>query len=118
AGNDAFPPAMIDNYLGDYMRMLGLDRRGFLALGREHPHNESEPFSMTVLALKLANVSNGVSKLHGAVSRKMWNGIWPSLPPDEVPIASITNGVHTQSWIAPEIGTFCERYMGVQWEEK
>lgn len=118
AGNDTFPPTMIDQYLGDYLRSLGIDRQGLLALGRIHPERESDPFSMTVLALKLANTSNGVSKLHGEVSRKMWSGIWPNLPVHEVPIISITNGVHTQSWIAPEIGTLYERYVGVQWQEK
>ncbi len=118
AGNDAFPPAMMDQYLGEYIRTLGLDRHTFLALGRELANEEGEPFSMTVLALKLANTSNGVSKLHGEVSRNMWKRIWPNLPQAEVPITSITNGVHTQSWIAPEIAGLCERYIGVQWEQK
>jgi starch phosphorylase len=118
AGNDVFPPGMIDQYLGDYYRLLGIDRWQFLALGRQHPHNEAEPFGMTVLAIKLANTSNGVSKLHGAVSRRMWQEIWPTLPTNEVPITSITNGVHTQSWISPEIGQLFERYVGVQWEAK
>ncbi|CAN5268970.1 glycosyltransferase family 1 protein [soil metagenome] len=118
AGNDAFPPSMIDQYLGEYVKPLGLDRRSFFALGREHPENDAENFSMTVLALKLANTSNGVSALHGEVSRKMWNAIWPTLPNNEVPITSITNGVHTQSWISPEIEQLFERYVGVQWDDK
>jgi len=118
AGNDAFSPEMIDQYLGDYVRQLGIDRQSFLALGRQHPKNDAEPFSMTVLAIKLANTSNGVSKLHGSVSRKMWQEIWPTLPVDEVPIGSITNGVHTQSWLSPEIAQLFDRYLGVQWEEK
>jgi glycogen phosphorylase len=118
AGNDAFPPGMIDQYFGDYLKQLGMDRRGLFALGRQHPENEGEPFGMTVLALKMSNVSNGVSALHGVVSRKMWNEIWPTLPNGEVPITSVTNGVHTQSWISPEIGQLFERYVGVQWEAK
>ena len=118
AGNDAFSPEMIDQYLGEYIRQLGIDRQSFLALGRQHPMNDAEPFSMTVLAIKLSNTSNGVSKLHGTVSRKMWQEIWPTLPVDEVPISSITNGVHTQSWLSPEIGQLFDRYLGVQWEEK
>ena len=73
---------------------------------------------MTVLALKLANTSNGVSQLHGSVSRKMWNEIWPTLPFPEVPINAITNGVHTQSWLAPEMDQLYDRYLGVQWEAK
>lgn len=118
AGNDAFPMHMIEQYLGEYMHKLGADRNTIAALGRQHPHNEGEPFSMTVLAIKLANTSNGVSRLHGSVSRKMWHEIWPGLPANEVPIGSITNGVHTQSWLSPEIGQLYERYLGVQWEEK
>jgi len=118
AGNDAFPPAMIDQYLGGYIGQLGIDRQQFFALGRQNPLNDAEPFGMTVLAIKLSNTSNGVSKLHGVVSRKMWTGIWPNLPTPEVPIKSITNGVHTQTWLSPEMGRLFDRYLGVQWEEK
>ena len=116
AGNDAFTPALIEEYFGDYMRQLNLDRHAFLALGRQHTENESEPFGMTVLALRTANTSNGVSQLHGSVSRKMWNEIWPSLPTDEVPISAITNGVHTRSWLSSDMDMLFERYLGIQWE--
>jgi starch phosphorylase len=118
AGNDAFPMPMIEQYLGEYTHRMGLDRHRLAALGRQHPHNESEPFSMTVLAIKLANTSNGVSRLHGSVSRRMWHEIWPGLPISEVPITSITNGVHTQSWLAPEVEHLYDRYLGVQWEDR
>jgi starch phosphorylase len=118
AGNDAFPVHMMDHYFSDYVKHLKIDRTTFLNLGRERPNNEHENFSMTVLALHLSNVSNGVSKLHGVVSRKMWRNIWPDLPESEVPITSITNGVHTQSWISPEIAQVYERYLGIQWEEQ
>ncbi len=118
AGNDAFPPAMIDQYFSDYMGKLGIERRDFFSLGRIHPDHVEEPFSMTVLAIKLANTSNGVSALHGEVSRKMWNGVWPTLPEGEVPISSITNGVHTQSWLAPDLGLLFDRYIGVHWVEE
>ena len=118
AGNDTFPMSMIEQYLGDYMGKMGIDRATLAGLGRQHPSNEQEPFGMTVLALKLANVSNGVSRLHGIVSRKMWHEIWPTLPANEVPITSITNGVHTQSWLSPEIAQLYDRYLGIQWEEQ
>ncbi|MFO0936248.1 MAG: alpha-glucan family phosphorylase [Gemmataceae bacterium] len=118
AGNDAFPMHMIEQYLGDYLHKMGIDRGKLAQLGRQEPGKESEPFGMTVLALKLANVSNGVSQLHGAVSRKMWNTIWPTLPVSEIPISSVTNGVHTQSWISPEISDLIDRYIGVAWNEK
>ena len=118
AGNDAFPISMMDQYFGDYIKGLKIDRTAFLNLGREQPNNEGENFSMTVLAIRLSNSSNGVSKLHGVVSRKMWKNIWPTLPEVEVPISSITNGVHTQTWISPEIGQLYDRYLGIQWEEE
>ncbi|MCI0705637.1 MAG: alpha-glucan family phosphorylase [Planctomycetia bacterium] len=118
AGNDTFPMPMIEQYLGDYMGKMGVDRNTLAALGRQHPGNEHEPFGMTVLALRLANVSNGVSKLHGSVSRRMWKELWPHLPPAEVPIISITNGVHTQSWLSPEVAQLYDRYLGIQWEAR
>lgn len=118
AGNDAFPAHMIEQYLGEYMYKMGVDRQTLVGLGRQHPQNEGEPFGMTVLAIKLANTSNGVSKLHGSVSRKMWREIWPGLPTTEVPISAITNGIHTQSWLSPEVGQLYDRYLGIQWEEK
>jgi len=118
AGNDAFPPHMIDQYFGDFMKSLKLDRNTFLALGREQPNNENENFSMTVLALHTSNVSNAVSKLHGVVSRRMWKNIYPGLPDNEIPITSITNGVHTQTWVAPEIAALYDRYLGNAWQDK
>ena len=82
AGHDYFPPGLLDRYLGEYMGRFGLSRREFLALGRQNEHNDAEEFCMTVLALRLAAASNGVSKLHGKVSRQMWKAIWPGVPPD------------------------------------
>ncbi|MCS6852206.1 MAG: glycosyltransferase family 1 protein [Gemmataceae bacterium] len=118
AGNDVFPPHLIDHYFSGYMHQLGIDRDEFLGLGRQNPRDHNEPFCMTVLAIRLANVTNGVSALHGKVSRKMWRNIWPDLPEAEVPITSITNGIHTRTWIAPEMSQLYERYLGVQWEER
>ena len=118
AGNDVFQASLMDQHFGGFMQQLGLDRRAFLSLGRQRPEDEAEPFGMTVLALKMANGSNGVSQLHGSVSRAMWQTIWPQVPTPEVPIAAVTNGVHTQSWLAPEFGHLYERYLGVQWDSK
>ncbi|HEY1376160.1 MAG TPA: alpha-glucan family phosphorylase [Gemmataceae bacterium] len=118
AGNEVFATSLIENYLGHYVGSLGLDRKTFLGLGRQNPNDDGEPFGMTVLALKLANVANGVSQLHGAVSRKMWQGLWPGVPQAEVPITAITNGVHTRSWLSPEIAQIYDRYLGVPWEER
>ena len=118
AGHDYFSPALLDRYLGRYMGRLGLSRWEFLGLGRQNPHNDSEEFCMTVLALRLAASSNGVSKLHGAVSRGMWKQIWPGLPEDEIPIGHVTNGVHFRSWISHEMNQLYDRYLGPQWREE
>jgi starch phosphorylase len=118
AGHDYFPPALMDRYFADYMRALGLSRRDFLALGRRNSDDDQEPFCMTILALHLAAHSNGVSRLHGRVSRKMWQGLWPGLPEDEIPIDSVTNAVHFQSWISREMKELYDRYLGPRWREE
>jgi starch phosphorylase len=111
AGNDAFPPDLIERYLGWYVGALGIDRDTFIGLGRQRPADQSEPFGMTVLAIKSANSTNGVSELHGAVAREMWKGIFPGLPSGDVPIISITNGVHVPTWASPEIEQLFIRYV-------
>jgi starch phosphorylase len=118
AGNDVFPPQLVEHYFSSYLPQLRIDRNEFLALGRQNPRDQGEPFCMTVLAIRLANTTNGVSKLHGSVSRRMWKNIWPNLPDAEVPIISITNGVHTRSWLAAEMAQVFDRYLGIQWEER
>jgi starch phosphorylase len=118
AGNDVFDPKLVEHYLGSYLGALRIDRNTLLGLGRQNPGDQSEPFCMTVLALRLSNVSNGVSKLHGQVSRKMWKSVWPELPEPELPITSITNGVHVRSWVSPDMIQLYDRYLGVQWEER
>ncbi|WP_462323306.1 alpha-glucan family phosphorylase [Desulfoplanes sp.] len=117
AGNDRFPPQLMEQYFEGYARDLGLAFKVFLALGRENPRDDAETFCMTVLALKLSRFNNGVSKLHGQVSRKMWQKVWPQYPVEDVPIKSITNGVHIQTWIAPDIAYLMRRYMGSAWQE-
>ena len=86
AGNERFNPYLMRQYLETYVENLGLSWNEFLSLGREDPHNEGEDFCMTVLALRLSARSNGVSKLHGKVSRRMWQNLWPNLSEDDVPI--------------------------------
>lgn len=117
AGNDRFTPEMIEDYLVDYYSDLGLTATDFLAFGRENPLDKEETFCMTVLAIKTASSCNGVSKLHGAVSRDMWKNIWPSLPVHEVPIDHITNGVQTLSWTSDEMMRLFNRYLGPSWIE-
>ncbi len=117
AGNEYFSPELIDRYLSRYYHDLGISRKDFMALGRQNPDNEQEAFCMTVLALKMSGFSNGVSKLHGAVSRKMWQNIWTGVPVSNVPISSITNGVHAPSWISREMAGLYDRYLGPRWRE-
>ncbi len=118
AGNDEFSPELMNKYFGFYFPKLGLNRDQFLALGRIDPQKDSETFKMPVLALKLSTWRNGVSKLHGGVSRSMWAELWPKLPVDEVPIKSITNGIHAKSFISPELDQLYERYLGFNWDEE
>jgi starch phosphorylase len=118
AGNDVFSPQLMEHYFSGYLGPLKVGLQEFLGLGRQNPRDYNEAFCMTVLAIRLSNTSNGVSKLHGAVSRRMWKAIWPDLPDAEIPISAITNGVHTQSWLSPEMAQLYDRYLGVQWEER
>src|SRR5690606_17259714 len=91
AGIDRFPPDMIERYFRGYYPSLRLDLEGLLALGRENVANKSEFFSMAVLAIRTSDWANGVSRLHGQISRRMWQSIWPNVPEDEVPITHVTN---------------------------
>ena len=116
AGNDTFSYDLIDRYFGSYWEQLGLSREQFLDVARED-HGWGPTYGMTVLALRLTGHHNGVSKLHGDVSRKMWQFLWPGVDPDEVPIDFVTNGVHTPSWIAPDLDALFKRYLGEDWGE-
>ncbi len=118
AGHDYFPGDMMERYFAAYAGSFGIPWQEFLGLGRRNPDDAGERFCMTVLALRLAIFSNGVSRLHGEVSRRMWKSIWPGLPEDEVPIGHVTNGVHFQSWISAEMNSLYERYLGPSWREE
>ncbi|MDQ6808128.1 MAG: alpha-glucan family phosphorylase, partial [Verrucomicrobiota bacterium] len=115
AGNDAFPREMMRKYFGDFAPQLGLPFDELFSFGQTRV-NAADPFSMTILALRMSRHSNGVSKLHGEVSRGLWKDVWAGVPPHEVPITSITNGVHTKTWMAPEFSALYDRYLG-DWEE-
>lgn len=117
AGHDAFPFQLVETQFAGYWDSLGLDREQFFALG-EHPEGGSPNFNMTALALRLSGKCNGVSQLHGQVSRQMWNSMWPDRTEDEVPITHITNGVHTPTWVAPEMSVLFAKYLGHDWLAK
>jgi len=116
AGHDRFAPDLVEEVLGPTREALGLAPKDFLALGRRNPDDAGEPFCMTVLALKMSRYRNGVSALHGRVSRAMWRGLWPGLPVDRVPIGHITNGVHVASWLAAPMAGIYRDHLGPDWE--
>jgi starch phosphorylase len=118
AGHDFFTPDLVRQYFSDYASSLGISIGQFLALGRLEAGNEGEQFCMTTLALRMSERVNGVSRLHGVVSRDMWKKLWPGLPLEEIPIDSITNGVHFRSWISTEVEQLFDRYLGSRWQEE
>jgi starch phosphorylase len=118
AGFDRFEPGLVDKYFRKYSRSLGLTVEQFLACGRQGTPDPSEPFNMAFLAARHSSYTNGVAKLHGLVTRKMAQTMWAGYPLDEVPIGSVTNGIHTRSWISMEMSALLNRYLGPQWGEK
>lgn len=116
AGIDIFDRSLVESYLGPYLRKLGIPAESFLAMGSQNG-NPQEPFNMAILALKNSAYTNGVSELHKHVSRRMWAGIWPALPDMDIPIQSVTNGIHIPSWISDDMGSLFDRYLGRRWAE-
>jgi starch phosphorylase len=106
AGHDRFTPDLMNYALQRYLGLLPVAFNEILALGRVHPENAQESFCMTVLALKLSRAANGVSELHGQVSRHMWQSLYPNVPEAEVPIGHITNGIHLLGWMKGPVRKF------------
>jgi len=117
AGIDEFSPELMDKYFKNYYTALGLTKKQFLGLGRINEAAENAPFNMAYLGLRMAGYINGVSKLHGVVSRNMWHEFWPGIPLEEIPIGHITNGVHHRSWISHDMKSLFDRYLGPKWRE-
>ena len=115
AGIDHFEPELLLKYFKSYIPGLKLDDEGFLALGRENVYERKSGFSMAVLAIRLSDFYNGVSELHGEVSREMWHMLWPKVPAKEVPIKHVTNGIHVRSWLSAELTFTLDRYLGGAW---
>ena len=114
AGSDRFPLPLMDKYFSDVWPQLGLDRDGFMALAKQQV-SWGETFSMPILALKMSEKINGVSELHGQVARKMWNFLWPERKAQDVPISYITNGIHTETWLARRMGVLFDKYLPDGW---
>ena len=117
AGIDLFDSGLMYEYFQNYCKDVGIDFQDLLALGRRNPNDTEEPFSMAVMAFKTSAYRNGVSLLHQRVSQHMWEGLWPKLPVWEVPITSVTNGVHLPSWINGDLAGLYDQYLQPDWRE-
>ena len=116
AGHDRFTPDLMNYALMKMQQQLKLPPKDFIGLGRIDPKNEAEPFCMTVLALKGSRAANGVSELHGQVSREMWHGLFPGTPTEKVPIGHITNGIHLLGWMKGPVRRFWRRKLSASKE--
>jgi starch phosphorylase len=115
AGQDVFPVHLVEQCFHRYWGSLGMDGEMFLKLGQNGLSSDS--FNMAALAIATSGQCNGVSELHGKVSRRIWHVCWPDLKEDELPISHVTNGIHVPTWIAPEMGQVFEKYLGKGWLE-
>jgi starch phosphorylase len=115
AGSDYFDPGLVWDQLSPYLAQVGISFDRFMDLGRQRPGDPRERLCTTYAALRLADQSVGVSRLHGAVSRRLWKDAWRGLPETQVPIGSVTNGVHMPTWVAPEIADLLAKYVGPDW---
>ena len=117
AGNDIFPIGLVEKYFKEFWPRLGLDRESFLKLGMKPCKELEHGFNMGILALKVAGKKNGVSKLHGAVSRELFGEVWPEIAANESPITYVTNGIHTCSWLAPTLKELYNKYLIPYWQD-
>jgi starch phosphorylase len=114
AGHDIFPFHLMDKYFSHYYPILGLSRESFLQLG-VNPKETTAGFNMTAFALKMSSYRNGVSKKHGEIARHMWQALWPDRKEEDVPIDSITNGIHVPTWTEPKIELLFNKYLSPNW---
>ena len=117
AGNDEFPLWVVEKFFSSYWGELGLERDSFLDQGRNR-QAWGESFSMPVLALRLSSRANAVSELHGHVARRMWHALWPDRDESQVPITHITNGIHSATWLARQMGALFDRHLPEGWRER
>ena len=118
AGNDIFPTTLVEKYFKDFWVPLGISKEEFMELGMKPKEENKTTFNMGILALKIAGKKNGVSKLHGAVSRELFGEVWPEIAPNESPITYVTNGIHTCTWLAPTLKQLYNKYLTPYWQDK
>jgi len=117
AGNESFAADLVAPHLKAVEPLIGVPHGRVMAWGTPGPGQTAPELSMTVLGLHTSRYANGVSRLHGAVARRMWSHLWPERSEDEVPIDHVTNGVHVPSWISDDMEILFERYLGPQWQQ-
>ena len=117
AGIDQFTRPLMERYFTTWAQECGVDFDELMALGHFPGAAKDAPFNMAVMGMRLAGMSNGVAKLHGDTSRRMFQSLWPDVPVDEVPITSVTNGVHAHTWASPEMDDLLSRYVLPAWNE-
>jgi starch phosphorylase len=117
AGIDQFPRELMERYFKGWAAECGVSFDELMALGHFPGDALDAPFNMAVMGLRLAGLANGVSQLHGHISREMFERLWPGVPADEAPIGSVTNGVHPATWVAPEMSDLLTRYVLPAWDE-
>lgn len=115
AGHDRFSSDLVNYAANKFCSQLKISHQELMGLGRVHPENQDEPFCMTVLALKCTRAANGVSELHGEVSREMWQCLYPGTPVEKVPIGHITNGIHLLGWMKGPVRRFWRRKLSKDW---
>lgn len=115
AGFDIFSGELMDRYFAEYREEVGVSRKRFMALGSGDANGGDDSFNMAALALRSSAMANGVSELHGHVSRALLSRVSPAIPVDEVPISHVTNGAHTRSSVSREMATLFDRYLGGDW---
>ena len=118
AGNDIFQISLVEKYFNKLWPELGISREEFLGLGMKETEGMEQGFNMGILALKISGKKNGVSKLHGEVSRELFSDVWPNIADDESPITYVTNGIHTCSWLAPRLKCLFNDYLPPYWQDK
>src|SRR5262245_23570999 len=117
AGHDAFPFSLVEKHLSGAWGTLGAYRDAFMALG-DYDNGSGPQFNMTALALRTSNFANGVSQLHGQVTRDMWGPIWPGVPNENRPVKAITNGIHVPTWMSLEMAALLDEFLPSDWRDR
>ena len=118
AGNETFDVKLVEKYMSSYAPAMRIDHADFIDLGRIRAGNKKEAFGMTPLACRMSNRRNGVSALHGAVARGMWKDLWPEKKVNDVPIGSVTNGIHLRTWLHPKMAELLDAHLPKGWEDR